>query len=233
MMEPLAGRHVVVTGGTGALGQVVVARLVAAGAICHVPSHGKVTSALTARNGHLHIVPGVELTDEAAVEGFYEPLTELWASVHLAGGFAMSPLADTTRADFQHMFEINALTTFLCCRAAAGKMLKTGLGGRIVNVAARPGLDPRKGANMVAYASSKASIVAITLALAEELKGKRILINAIAPSTLDTPANRKAMPKADPEKWLPLQAAAEAILQLVSPENIEISGAVLPLYARA
>ena len=131
------------------------------------------------------------------------------------------------------MMELNALTVFLCSRAAARAMRRTGEGGRIVNVAARPGLEPRQGARMAAYATSKAAVVAITLSLAEEVKGEGILVNAIAPSTLDTAANRKAMPAADPSKWLAPEAAAEAILQLVSPANREISGAVLPLYARA
>ncbi len=221
------------TGGTGALGKVVVARLMQAGALCHVPAHSNGGAAPAGKDECLRIVPGVDLTDEAAVERFYDSVPGLWASVHLAGGFAMSPLADTTRADFLRMFETNALTAFICCRAAAHAMRKAGRGGRIVNVAARPGLDPRKGAHMAAYTTGKAAVVAITLALAEELKDERILVNAIAPSTLDTPANRQAMPKADPAKWLAPEAAAEAILQLVSPANTEISGAVLPLYARA
>jgi NAD(P)-dependent dehydrogenase (short-subunit alcohol dehydrogenase family) len=112
-------------------------------------------------------------------------------------------------------------------------MRQTGQGGRIVNVAARPGVDPRRGARMAAYATAKAAVVALTLALAEELKGDQILVNAIAPSTIDTPANRAAMPSADAGKWLSPAAAAEAILYLVSPANMEVSGAVLPLYARA
>lgn len=233
MDEPLAGRNVVVTGGTGALGKVVVARLMRAGAACHVPAHAAGGPASAGRDERLRIVPGVDLADEAAVDRFYDAIPGLWASVHLAGGFAMSPLAETTRADVLRMFETNALTAFLCCRAAARAMRKAGRGGRIVNVAARPGLDPRKGAHMAAYATGKAAVVAITLALAEELKNERILVNAIAPSTLDTPANRQSMPEADPAKWLSPEAAAEAILQLVSPANSEISGAVLPLYARA
>jgi NAD(P)-dependent dehydrogenase (short-subunit alcohol dehydrogenase family) len=233
MVETLSSKHVVVTGGAGALGQVVVTRLIAAGAVCHVPSHRAADSASNEMSERHHIVPGVELTDGATVEGFCEALPGLWASVHLAGGFAMSPLAETSRADFLRLIEMNALTAFLCCRAATRVMRKSGHGGRIVNVAARPGLDARKGAHMAAYAASKASVVAITLALAEELKGERILVNAIAPSTIDTPANRAAMPKSDPAKWLSPQAAAEAILHLVSPANMEISGAVLPLYARA
>ena len=233
MTEPLAGRNVVVTGGTGALGQAVVARLIAAGAVCHVTSHRADAAAPAGGGDRLRTVRGVELTDEAAVERFYAAVPDLWASVHLAGGFAMASLADTARTDFLHMIELNALTAFLCSRAAVRAMRKTGQGGRIVNVAARPGLDPRKGARMVAYTASKAAVAAITLALAEELKVEHILVNAIAPSTIDTEANRKSIPDADPTKWLSPQAAAEAVLHLVSPANMEISGAVLPLYARA
>ncbi len=232
MSEPLAGRTVVVTGGTGALGSIVTARLMRAGASCHVPVRGTVSVAATGQADRLHLVPGIDLTDEAAVDRFYAALPDLWASVHLAGGFAMAPVEATGRADFLRMIEMNALTAFLAARAAARVMQRTGAGGRIVNVAARPGLDPRKGAGMAAYATSKAAVAAITLALAEELKAARILVNAIAPSTIDTPANREAMPRADPAKWLTAEAAAEAVLQLVSPANMEISGAVLPLYAR-
>lgn len=232
MDEPLAGRNVVVTGGTGALGQVVVDRLLRAGAICHVPSH-RAGTASPEEGGRLRIVHGVELTDPTAVDRFYDALPGLWASVHLAGGFAMTPIAEATRAGFLQMMETNALSAFLCSSAAVRIMRKAGGGGRIVNVSARPALEPRKGARMAAYAASKAAVAAITLALAEELKGERILVNAIAPSTIDTAANRQAMPDADPSKWLAPEAAAEAVLQLVSPANMEISGAVLPLYARA
>lgn len=233
MQFPLEGRQVVVTGGAGALGTVVVGRLVEAGATCHVPSHGARRASAGGGDERIRIVEGVDLADEASVDRFYAAAPSLWASVHLAGGFAMAPFADTTRAEVLRMFESNALTAFLCCRAAVRAMRKSGEGGRIVNVAARPGLDPRQGARMAAYATSKAAVVALTLALAEEVKGERILVNAIAPSTLDTPANREVMPAADPAKWLAPEAAAEAILQLVSPANREISGAVLPMYARA
>ncbi len=122
---------------------------------------------------------------------------------------------------------------FLCCRAAVRSMLASGTTGRIVNVTARPGLDPRKGSGMVAYAASKAAVAAMTVALAEELKGKGILVNAVAPSTLDTPANRAAMPDADFSKWVGLDAAAEAVAYLVSPKNTAMSGTLVPLYGRA
>lgn len=231
MTEPLADRNVVVTGGEGALGAVVVRRLLQAGAICHLPSRRSGASAPAP--GRVHVTGGVDLIDQAAVDRFYDALPPLWASVHLAGGFAMAGVVETTRSDFLRMMETNALTAFLCSRAAVRVMRRTGSGGRIVNVAARPGIDPRKGARMAAYAASKAAVAALTLALAEELKGDRILVNAIAPSTLDTAANRRAMLDADTSKWLTPEAAAEAVLQLISPSNLEISGAVLPLYAQA
>jgi NAD(P)-dependent dehydrogenase (short-subunit alcohol dehydrogenase family) len=233
MASLLEGRNVVVTGGTGALGQMVVARFLKAGAICHVPSRKASERPACWGDGQVSIVPDVDLTDEEAVGRFYDAVPDLWASVHLAGGFAMAPLADTSRADFQRMMEMNAVTAFICCRAAARNMRKTGQGGRIVNVSARPGLDPRKGGGMVVYAASKAAVTAITLALSEELKNDRILVNAVAPSTIDTPTNREAMPNADTSKWVSPKAAAEAILSLTSPANMEINGAVLPLFARA
>jgi NAD(P)-dependent dehydrogenase (short-subunit alcohol dehydrogenase family) len=233
MASLLEGKNVVVTGGTGALGQAVVARFLKAGAICHVPSHKAADKPASWGDGQASIVADVDLTDEVTVGRFYDAVPDLWASVHLVGGFAMAPIADTSRDDFMRMMEMNAASVFICCRAAVRNMRRTGQGGRIVNVSARPGLDPRKGGGMAAYAASKAAVTGITLALSEELKNDRILVNAVAPSTIDTPANREAMPNADTSKWLSPKAAAEAILGLASPSNMEINGAVLPLFARA
>ena len=86
---------------------------------------------------------------------------------------------------------------------------------------------------MAAYTASKAAVAALTVALAEELKGADILVNAVAPSTLDTPDNRAGMPKADFSKWVSLEAAAAAMLQLASPQNLTISGTVAAIYGKA
>jgi NAD(P)-dependent dehydrogenase (short-subunit alcohol dehydrogenase family) len=235
MTESLESRHIVVTGGTGALGTAVVARLLAGGAVCHVPNTHAATPAEFGLKGHerLKITHNIYLADADTVDAYYAGVPDLWASIHLAGGFSGAPIDKTETAAFTEMMDTNIRTAFLCCRAATRAMLASGTAGRIVNVAARPGLDPRRGAGMVAYAASKAAVAAMTVALAEELKGKGILVNAVAPSTLDTPKNRADMPKADFSKWVALDTAAEAIAMLVSRKNAAVSGALVPLYGRA
>src|SRR5438874_2139330 len=160
-----------------------------------------------------------------------------WGSIHLAGGFAMSPVAETSAVDFADQFQMNALSSFLCSAAAirairARNELGPGgaKGGRIVNVAARPGLEPRLGSGMVAYATAKAAVAAMTEALAQETSGEEIWINAVAPSVLDTPANRVAMPDADHASWVAPSAVAELITFLASPDNRVTRGAVIPVY---
>ncbi len=106
-----------------------------------------------------------------------------------------------------------------------------GGGGRIVNVGARVSELPIGGA--VAYSISKAGVAALTRALAVELKGEDILVNAVLPSIIDTPANRTAMPKANPANWPRPEELARTILWLASPENTLTSGALVPVYGRA
>jgi NAD(P)-dependent dehydrogenase (short-subunit alcohol dehydrogenase family) len=112
-------------------------------------------------------------------------------------------------------------------------MLREGRGGRIVNVASRPALEWRLGSGMAAYAASKAAVAALTTALAEEVASREILVNAVAPSTMDTEANRKTMPKADHAAWPKVEEVAATIMFLASPENRVTRGAVVPVYGRA
>lgn len=235
MTETLDGRQIVVTGGTGALGGAVVGKLLEQGAVCHVPNaHAAAPPHFPfAAHDRVRLAHNVDLSDSTKVEAFYNQVADLWGSIHLAGGFAMAPVEKIESASFAEMMDTNARTTFLCCRAAIRSMLTSGTAGRIVNVTARAGLDPRRGSGMVAYAASKAAVAAMTVAMAEELKHKGILVNAVAPSTLDTPANRADMPDADFTKWVSLEAAAEAIAYLASPTNMAMSGTLVPLYGRA
>jgi NAD(P)-dependent dehydrogenase (short-subunit alcohol dehydrogenase family) len=209
------GRDVVVTGATGALGKAVALLLAESGATVHAPSRAE----------------GVDLSDEGSVASYYAKLPPLWASIHTAGGFAASAIEKTSVADLRRMLDMNTLTAFLCTREAVKKI--RGGGGRIVNVAAQPGVEPRRGAGMVAYAMSKAAIAALTLSVAEEVAQDGIWVNAVVPSIMDTEANRKAMPKADHSKWPKLDEVAATVAFLASPQNAVTRAALVPVYGRS
>jgi len=235
MMQPdFRDRHVVVTGGTGALGTAVVGALLEAGATCHVSyvDESEVQRFAHRAHGNARLRP-CDLTDEKSVAAFFDALPTLWASIHLAGGFAMSPAAATTKLDLMKQVDMNFVTCFLCCSAALRVMRRTKSGGRIVNVAARPALEWRSGAGMAAYTASKAAVAALTVALSEEVVKDDILVNAVAPSILDTAANREAMPKANHAVWPKVEEVAQTILFLASPANRVTRGAVVPVYGKA
>ena len=225
-------RHIVVTGGAGALGSAVVEALTGAGAVCHVPCFDEAE----AQRFRLRDHKGVRLTvtgslaDEAAVGRLYQGIAPLWASIHIAGGFAAAPLRETSVAMLRQQIDMNFVSCALCCRAAVSAM--TG-GGRIVNVSARAGLEWRSGAGMVAYTASKAAVAALTAALAEEVAKDGILVNAVAPSIMDTAANRQAMPKADYALWPKVEEVAATIVFLVSPENRVTRGAIVSVYGKS
>lgn len=172
----------------------------------------------------------MDCADESKVEAFYASLDSLDASIHVVGGFAMAGVLDTARDDFVAMFELNAVTAFLCCRESVRRM-RQGAGGHIVNVAARPAQQPVGG--MIAYTTAKAAVASLTQCLADEVKHDGICVNAILPSVLDTPANRRSMPEADFDSWPKLSEVAEAIAFLASPPNQLTSGALVPVFGRA
>ncbi|HVH98325.1 MAG TPA: SDR family NAD(P)-dependent oxidoreductase [Enhygromyxa sp.] len=237
MSSTFEGRVVVVTGGTGALGSAVTEVLVDAGAIVHIPVFETRTPDHFAHAEHerVHLQHGVDLGDEAQVVDYYASVARssggLWASIHLAGGFAMASLLDTSLAELERLWRMNLASCFLCCREAVRAIRSTGEGGRLVNVAARPALIPTAG--MIAYATSKAGVAAMTSALAEELAPEGIWVNAIAPSIIDTPANRAAMPNADHSRWPSTAALATEIRALASPDNQCVRGAVVPVFGRS
>jgi NAD(P)-dependent dehydrogenase (short-subunit alcohol dehydrogenase family) len=224
-------RLVVVTGGTGALGRAVVGLLLARGARCRVPVFDAAEGERFEFRDRVTLVERCDLTNEADVARLYDGADGLWASIHLAGGFAMANAVDTDKAALMRMLDINLVSCALACAAA----LRTfgAAGGRIVNVAARPALEPRFGGGMSAYVASKAAVAALTQALAAEMAPRGVLVNAVAPSIIDTPANRASMPKADHSAWPKPDELAATIAFLASPDNRVTSGAVVPVYGRA
>jgi NAD(P)-dependent dehydrogenase (short-subunit alcohol dehydrogenase family) len=210
MAGSLQGAHVVITGAGGGLGPSVAEAFRAAGAVVHAPTRAE-----------------LDLLDEAAVAGYYAALPSLWASVHVAGGFSMAPVAETSLDDFTAQWRINAVTAFLACREAVRRMRAGKSGGRIVNVAAKAALEHPGGKS--AYVAAKAALAAFTRSLAAECRAEGILANAVLPDTIDTPSNRAAMPGADFSKWTPPSAIASAILWLASPQNASTTGGLIPV----
>jgi NAD(P)-dependent dehydrogenase (short-subunit alcohol dehydrogenase family) len=128
-------------------------------------------------------------------------------------------------ADLRMQLNLNLVTAFLCCREAVRRMSG---GGRIVNVSSRAGVVPAGGS--IGYTTAKGGLNVFTQALAEEVKGQKILVNAVAPATMDTAVNRAAMPTADHTKWARPAEVAQTILFLSSPENALTTGAIVPVY---
>ena len=223
-------RTVVITGGTGALGRAVVGALLAAGAQCRLSYLHEKEAASFPYKDRVTLVGPCELTNEADVARLYDGVDGLWASIHIAGGFAMSKLEETGKSGLMDMLNTNLVSCHLCCRAAVRAFAA---GGRIVNVGARPGLEPRLGAGMSAYAASKAGVIALTQALAAELAAQDILVNAVVPSIIDTPANRASMPDADHAAWPRPDQIAATIAFLASPDNQVTTGGAIPVSGRS
>lgn len=153
------------------------------------------------------------------------------ALVHLVGGFSGgSPIAETTEQTWDMMMNVNVRIAFLVMRAALKPMIEAKR-GRIVAVGSRAAVEASP--NLAAYAVSKAALVALIKNVAAETKDQGITANAVLPSTIDTAANRKAMPHADFSTWVAPQAIAKLIVWLASGEAADVSGAVIPIYGRA
>ena len=221
-------RVVAVTGGRGALGQALVDAALAAGLKVASIDHAKDDAP---RDGVLEI-GGVDLTDPAqagaAVARVVESLGALDALINVAGGFVWRTVEDET-LDWDRMHRLNVSTAVNAVRAALPH-LKASSEGRIVNVGANGAL--KAAAGMGAYAAAKSGVHRLTEALAEELKTTSVTVNAVLPSIIDTAANRKDMPDADPAAWVAPADLAAVILFLASPESRAITGALIPVIGK-
>lgn len=232
--------HVVVTGGTGTLGSAVTRQLLEAGAKVSIPCFDKSELQDFELQDHQYtwIETDIDLTNEEATQEFYNNAVnafgDLWGSIHIAGGFGMGSIEETSKADFMKQLNLNLVTCYNSCRAAVQLMRKSKYsGGRIVNIAARPALEPRQGKGMNAYTVSKAGVAALTESLAAELVDENILVNALAPSIIDTPQNRSAMPNADFDDWPKPRQLAGQISYLISQENEVTRGSIVTVYGKS
>lgn len=231
--------HIVVTGGAGSLGKAVVQLLVESGAACSVPCLNEQEEKDLGLMNHEDVFTevGVDLSMEDQAESFYDDAIAnqgpLWGSVHVAGGFGMGDIEDTPYSEFNNQIQINTATCYNSCRSAVQNMRKSDYsGGRIVNIAARPALEPRQGKGMTAYTVAKAGVAALTESLAAEVVEDDILVNALAPSIIDTPENREAMPGANFDEWPEPEQLAHQIAYLVSTDNEVTRGSVIPVYGK-
>jgi NAD(P)-dependent dehydrogenase (short-subunit alcohol dehydrogenase family) len=223
------GKVVVVTGALGALGKVVAETALARGARVAGVDHAPAPIQTTANRIELG---GVDLSDGAqaktAIDEVVTHFGRLDVLINIAGGFAFETVAEGDAKTWQRMYALNVLTALNASRSALPYLIASNA-GRVVNVGAMGAL--RADAGMGPYAASKAGVHRLTEALAAECKGK-ITVNAVLPSTIDTPANRASMPKADFGKWVRPQELAEVILFLASDAASAVTGALLPVSGR-
>ena len=240
-MDLLKNRVAVITGGTGALGRTVSERFLEEGARVAVPwiVEAEVPMFNDRMGGRFatssFFLSKVDLGEEQQIAKFVDEtvrkMSRIDILVNLVGGFwGGKTIAQTTLEEWQAMFDLNLKPTFLCCRAVVPMMQKNKF-GRIVSVSSRTGL--LGAGEFAAYAIAKGTIKTFTASLAEEVLNDNVLVNAIAPSTIDTEANRKAMPNAKHENWVKPEDIAKTIAYLCSEQNQVTSGTVVPVYGRA
>lgn len=229
----MKGKHVLITGGTGGLGLGVTPTVLAHGsASVTIPYQtpqdierlkGRVSPADFARIRFVQ----TDLTDEPSVEALVNDMERVDVLLHLVGGFSMGETHTYALDQWKKDFQLNLETTFLVCKHSLRRMLEQGY-GRIVTVGSRGAVEP--GAQLAAYCASKAGVVALTKAIADETRGTNITANVVLPSIIDTPANRAAMGSANAAQWVSPESLAQVICFLGSEGAKDIRGAAVPVY---
>ncbi|WP_315766155.1 MULTISPECIES: SDR family oxidoreductase [unclassified Bradyrhizobium] len=223
------GTVVVITGALGALGRSVAELALARGARVAGIDHAQ--AEIPASDDRIEL-GGVDLSDaeqaKTALDSVAAHFGSLDALINIAGAFTFETVADGDDAAWQKMHALNVLTALHASRAAIPHLVRSKT-GRVVNIGAMGALQA--GAGMGPYAASKSGVHRLTEALAAEWKGK-ITVNAVLPSTIDTAANRAAMPKAEFDKWVTPQEIAEVILFLASEAASGVTGALIPVAGR-
>jgi NAD(P)-dependent dehydrogenase (short-subunit alcohol dehydrogenase family) len=226
-----SGQTVVVTGGLGALGRAVCANLSHGG--WRVVVIDAATRDANAPEGEYDaIFAPVDLRDADALARTAESIRAqgfaVGALVNIAGGFRWEKLADGQIATWDWLYEVNLKTALTACKTFLPDLAASG--GRIVNIGAAAAA--KAGLGMGAYAASKSGVLRLTEALAEELKDNGVNVNAILPGIIDTPANRRDLPKADHSRWVAPEALAEVVAFLLSDASRAVTGVGIPVTGR-
>lgn len=232
------GRTILVTGGTGALGTAVTKRLLDDGhrvaATWVLKDQADALRDSIGRSDRLLLVEA-NVTDpvsiDAAIRDVEASLGPVEGLVHLVGAWkGGEPVHDLSLETWDRMFDLNLRSAFLTCRGVLSGMRDRGW-GRVVLVASRTAREGRSG--QAAYAIAKAGVAVLAETVAEENRELDVTANVVAPSTLDTPANRMAMPDADFRSWVPPDDVAATISFLTSQAAGQLRGAWLPVYGSA
>ncbi len=234
----LGDKVAIITGGTGALGRAVVSAFLEEGAkvACTyiVDEELKHYSSLTEEKKSKITFIWVDVTKEESVTQMVQKTLDTFGKidilVNVVGGFTYAKIIDTDEKTWDFMMNVNLKSTFLCSKAVLPHMIKQNY-GKIINISSRPALKGSSGIG--AYAASKAGVLNLTETIADEVKDYEINVNAILPSTIDTPANRRDMPDADFSKWVKPEEIARVIVFLASDNSKPISGAGIPVYGKA
>jgi NAD(P)-dependent dehydrogenase (short-subunit alcohol dehydrogenase family) len=227
-----ANRTVIVTGAAGNLGKAVAAAFADLGAnlVLVDLQREALERAFSSENDRRAFAPA-NLLESTEATGVAQAALARFGRIdvlcNIAGGFRMGEsVHETSDENWNFLFDINTRTVLNMARAVVPHMLSAG-GGKIVNVGA---FAAQKGAaKMGAYIASKATVIRMTEAMAAELRDKRINVNCVLPTIIDTPENRSAMPKADPAKWVAPADLANVILFLASDTARAVHGAALPV----
>ncbi len=224
---------VIVSGGTGALGRAVVAAFLEAGDRVLVPWIDKGEREEVAKLWHDALAAGrvrliaADVAEESGASQVVAGLECVDILVNAVGGFAGgSPVSETNLELWDHMFRIN-LRSAVCMSRAVVKGMRGRGRGAIVNIASRAAYD--RPAGLAAYSASKDAVIVLTETLQKELAGLEVRVNAVVPTTIDTPANREAMPDADFSKWTPPQQIARVIVWLTSADAENVRGGCIPV----
>jgi NAD(P)-dependent dehydrogenase (short-subunit alcohol dehydrogenase family) len=222
---------IIITGAFGALGRAMVRKADERGFAVTAVDRGAITPFDVAERlaGKGEAFPGTDLTDEAHTLAVFSEIKErfgpLRGLINIAGGFRFEPIAGGAGETFGRLYDMNCKTALNASKAALDGLIANN--GAIVNIGAYAALQGKAGIG--AYAVSKSAVHRLTEALADEVKGTGVRVNAVLPSIIDTPLNRAEMPDADTSKWVTPDQLANVILFLLSPEAAAITGALIPV----